>query len=117
MGEPKQTVVQEFMQFIEKGLTWLIYIAIGVMAKLAFDSRSSQLSRRQIIVKAVLSIFVGYMAAVVCEIYHYNRWAKLAVPVATLLGEGIVVYLMSNWKTMLSKIMPAWFITKTDKKQ
>jgi hypothetical protein len=79
------------------------------MAKLAFDSRKAQLTKKQIIVKSVLSIFTGYLAAVICEQYGYTQWAKVIVPVATLLGEGIVMYSMTNWKKWLNKLLPPIF--------
>ncbi len=112
MGEPKQTIIQELVQGIEKAFVWLIYITVGVVAKLAFDSRSNQLTRRQIIVKSVLSIFAGYMSAVACEYFGYEKLGKLIVPVATLLGESIIVYLMTNWRKIADNILPAWFKTK-----
>lgn len=79
------------------------------MAKLAFDSRTSELSRKQMVIKSALSIFAGFLAAVLCEVLGYQNWQKVIVPVATLLGESLIAYLMSNWQAIVSKILPAWF--------
>lgn len=107
MGDNHQpTTWQEIIQGLSKALVWLVYISIGVLAKLAFDSRKTQLSKKEIIVKSVLSIFCGYIAAVACEQFGYENWAKLVVPVSTLLGEGIVMYVMTNWRKWLNKILP-----------
>jgi len=93
----------EIIQGLGKGLVWLGYICIGVMAKLAFDSRSNTLTKKEVIVKSILSIFCGYIAAVSCENMNYAGWAKIIVPVSTLLGEGLVMWIMTNWKQFLNK--------------
>jgi len=116
MGDPQNsTWWQEIIQGLAKGLVWLMYITIGVMAKLAFDSRNNQLTRKQIIVKSVLSIFCGYLAAVLCENLHYGNWAKVVVPVSTLMGEALVMYFMSNWKQFISRFIPGFFQSKENK--
>lgn len=110
MGDPQNsTWWQEILQGLAKGLIWFFYISIGVIAKLAFDSRTTQLTKKQIIVKSVLSIFCGYVAAVVCENMNYKEWGKVIIPVATLLGEGIVMYIMNNWKEFVNKLIPPFF--------
>ena len=115
MGDPKITLWEEFQQGFLKALIWLGYISIGVMAKLAFDSRTQTLTRRQVIVKTVLSIFVGYLSAYICEKTGHVKFIGVVVPVCTLLGEAIVLYLMNNWKQIANKILPAWFQNKNVK--
>lgn len=112
MGDSKITFWQEITQGLGKGLVWLGYISIGVIAKLAFDSRANQLTRRQIIVKSVLSMFAGYVAAVVCENTGKGHWIKVVAPVATLLGESIVLYIMTNWKKWVAKFLPGFIEEK-----
>lgn len=117
MGDTNRPDIwQEIVQGLGKGLMWLMYILIGVAAKLAFDSRSNQLSKKEIVIKSVLSIFCGYIAAVICEVYHYNNLAKLVVPVATLLGEGLIAYFMTNWKRIFRKWMPGSIGDEIEKK-
>jgi hypothetical protein len=107
MGDPQNhTWWEEIIQAFGKGIVWFFYITIGVLAKLAFDSRNNKLTRKQIIVKSVLSIFCGYLSAVLCENFNYTQWAKIVVPVSTLLGEGIVLYIMTNWKKFVNKFLP-----------
>ena len=115
MGDPKITVWQEFQQGLLKALIWLGYISIGVMAKLAFDSRTQTLTRRQVIVKTVLSIFVGYLSAYICEQTGHLKFIGVIVPVCTLLGEAIVLYAMHNWRQIANKVLPAWFQEKKQK--
>jgi len=119
MGDPKITIWEELSQGFSKALIWLSYISIGVMAKLAFDSRLHTLTKKQIIIKTVLSVFVGYIAAVICETAHYTSWIKIVAPVSTLLGESIVVYTMTNWRQWANDFLPKWFrpkIKDTNKK-
>lgn len=108
MGDPQTTFWHEISQFFGKAALWVGYITLGVMAKLAFDSRTNRLSRRQIIIKAVLSIFAGYLAAVCCEAFGYSSLGKIIVPVSTLCGEGIVVYIMTNWDKWMDHVLPKW---------
>lgn len=116
MGDEKVTLWNEFTQGMIKAAIWFGYITIGVVAKLAFDSRNNVLSRKDIIIKTVFSIFIGYLSAYICEKTGNLRWIGVIVPVSTLLGEGIVLYIMSNWKTILNKILPAQFQFKKDSK-
>lgn len=116
MGDPKITLWEELGQGLQKIIIWMAYISIGVVTKIAVDSRANSLTWRQIFVKSVLSIFAGVMAAVFCENTGYVKWAKLIVPVSTLLGEAIVLYLMHNWKQIANKVLPAYFQnSKTNK--
>ena len=107
MGDPKTTIWQEFWIGVAKFGTWIVYISIAVFAKLAADSRVAKLTKRDIVIKTVLSVFAGVIAAIICESLK-TKWWKVIVPVATLLGEGIVVYIMTNWRRLLSKIIPGW---------
>lgn len=113
MGDTKTTLWQEITQGLPKLMIWLGYIGIGIIGKLAFESRANRLTKRQIIVKTSLSIFAGVLAAIVCENLGYEKWGKIIVPVVTLIGEGLVVYIMTNWRKIAAKLFTGWF----DKKQ
>lgn len=115
MGDPQTTTWQEIGQFLGKAVVWLGYITIGVLAKLALDSRVNKLTRKEIVIKSVLSIFAGYLAAVLCEYYGYKDLGKIIVPVSTLLGESLVVYFITNWRKFLSKILPSWIFPESKK--
>jgi hypothetical protein len=117
MADPQQSVWQEIMQGLSKGLIWIAYISIGVLAKLAFDSRNQVLTKKEIVVKSILSIFCGYLAAVICEHTNHSNFAKIIVPVSTLLGEGLILYFMTNWKTFANKFLPGWFQMPNTKKK
>ncbi len=105
MGDPK-TEGKDLVEGLAKAMMWLAYMAIGVIGKLAFDSRNSILTSRAIIVKSVLSVTVGAMSGLACEALGHESWEKLVIPVSTLLGESLLVYLMTKWKVALEKYIP-----------
>jgi len=105
MGDPQTKF--EFGQFLGKALMWLAYAAIGVIGKIAFDSNNSKLSKKKIFVKSVLSIVVGIISGLACEALNEPRWEKFVIPVATLLGESIVLYFMTDFKDILERFLPA----------
>lgn len=107
MGDIRQPAT-EIWQGLGKIATWVILILLSVMAKLAADSRVQRLTKRDIVIKTVLSIFVGVVAAIICESLR-TKWGKVIVPVSTLLGESVIVYVMTNWQSFLSKLLPRWF--------
>ena len=114
MGDPK-TQATEWTQGLAKAMMWLAYMAIGVVGKLAFDSRNSILTSRAIIVKSILSVVVGAMSGLACEAFNHPGWEKLVIPVSTLLGESILVYVMTKWKDVIEKYVP-WLKDKKSKK-
>ena len=107
-NQHEPTIWQEILQGAEKFITWFGYISIGVFAKLAFDSRNAKLSRKSIVIKTVLSIFVGYVSIQSCVFFGYEAYIGLVGPVSTLLGESIIVYIMTNWKAITFKFFPGF---------
>lgn len=100
----------EVKQFLMKIGVYACYIGIAVMAKIAVDSRTVKLTKREIIIKVVLSVFIGVLAATLCESSkNYQEYSKIIVPVSTLLGESLVVWLITNGKTIIIKILESIF--------
>lgn len=105
MGQPENEG-GNLIQGLAKGAMWIAYMAVGVIGKLAFDSRNSILSARAIILKSILSVTVGAMSGLACEAFHHESWEKLIIPVSTLLGESLLVYIMTKWKKVIEKYVP-----------
>jgi|SRR5690349_14640062 len=99
----------EIKQFLMKMGVYACYIGIAVMAKIAADSRTVKLTKRAIIIKVVLSVFIGVLAATICETTAYKEYSKIIVPVATLLGESLVVWLMTNGRSIIIRIFESIF--------
>ena len=52
-----------------------------------------------------LSIFVGYLTSVICMENGWVTQSQYLVPIATLLGEKVVVYIFQNQKKILSALL------------
>lgn len=115
MGDPKQTLWQEITQGIGKIMMFLSYIAIGTIAKIAFDSRTNKLTWKQIGIKSALSICAGAIASVMCQKWGFEKWAMLIVPTSTLIGEGLFGYVISHWEAVADKFL-AIFVKTNGKK-
>jgi hypothetical protein len=108
MGDPQTNIWQELNVALTKALGWLIWVTIGVAAKLAFESRTKKLSWREIIVIVVISVFSGYIANAVCNKTGYRDWSGVVVPISTLLGQSLMNWVMVNWKNYLEKWADKW---------
>lgn len=112
MGNPQtwwQQSFQEIIQFLSKILVFVWYITVGVVIKIALDSRTQKLTKRQIWIKVAISVAMGYLSLQVCVLFRYLQLAGLIVPICTLLGESIAIWLMANWENIMTKFFPGWF--------
>lgn len=109
MGDTHTQFWQEIWQGVSKALVWLWYITIGVVVKIALDTRTEKLTLKKIFIKVVFSVFVGWLATIICIKFGYIKVAGIVVPVATLMGESLVLYFMANWKSIFNKLLPGWF--------
>jgi hypothetical protein len=100
--EPKDEVTN----FLAKVAMWIGLMGIGIIGKIAFDSRNSMLSSREIILKSILSVVMGTMSGLACEALGHESWEKLVIPICTLLGESLLVYVMIKWKVVIEKFLP-----------
>jgi len=101
MADPQHGFWHEVTQFLSKAFIYLFYISIGVIAKLAFEAQTIIMTNRQKIITVILSVFAGYLAAAICEWQNAQNVAKVVVPVATLLGDSLVKYIITNWKSFI----------------
>lgn len=103
MGDPK-TQNQEFWPLVGKVLMAGAYIAIGMIAKLAIDSRQEKLSKWQIIFKVCIMFFAGFVSFVACDASGHIKWAGVVTPIATMLGETLAMYILNNVQSWLELI-------------
>lgn len=88
--------------FIHKYGQFIIGTGLGVIAKLSYDIYMKRtLSILQWISIVGLSVFSGYLMSVFCVSKNMEKEAQYLVPIATLLGEKIVVYLFANYKDII----------------
>lgn len=63
---------------------------------------------RNIIAVIYVCMVLVYISAYICEKTGQLKWIGVIVPVCTLLGEGIVLYVMNNYKQWIAKWLPTW---------
>jgi hypothetical protein len=84
----------------------MIGISTGVLGKISYEiymQRTITIVQWCAIVG--LSIFVGYLTSVICMENGWVTQSQYIVPIATLLGEKIVVYLFQNHKKILTSFL------------
>ena len=112
MGNPQTSIWQEITQGLGKAIIWIIYVTLGTIAKLAFDSRNTPLTKRQLIVKAGLSLIVGSLTSIACNTFGWVKLGVFLVPLATIVGEELIGYIVSNFKQWMDKIVGYWLKNK-----
>lgn len=105
----------EVGEFFVKNLALILSLMAGTAAKIALDSRTRRLSKRDVAIKVVLSFFVGYLGSIYMDSHGLQVQAKWGVPLITLLGESIVMWIMGNSKKIFNAALLAIFPNK-DKK-
>lgn len=86
----------EIWQFIIKNSAVLIGLSIGMTAKIAIDSRSKKLTWRQITIKVVIGFFCGYTTGMYLMSRGMEDKISWVVPLSTMAGESIILYLTMN---------------------
>jgi hypothetical protein len=91
---------------------WVFGILIGVMGKISYEIYMKRtITVMQWIAVIGLSIFSGYLTSVYCENKGYTQEASWAVPMATLMGEKVFIYVMTNYKSIFTRIL-SFFMPK-----
>lgn len=105
---------KELAETLAKVLMAVGSIGMALIAKIAFDSRNNELTWKAILVKSVMGIFAGFITTVYMIPRANIYLIGAVVPVATLLGESLMIWLMTNWKSVLNRHVP-WLFRKDDK--
>lgn len=86
--------------------TWIISILVGITAKISYEVYVKRtLSILQWFAIIGMSLISGYMMSIYC---HSNGWSsqgQYLVPIATLMGEKIFIYLIENYKSIIAKFL------------
>ena len=104
--QEKTDALTDLIVFFSRTGTWIISLFVGVMAKISSEILNSRkLSMWQWIAVVGVSIFFGYMAHQYCEAKTMGTSEGYIVPIVTLFGERIMVYLTRNFKAIAAKIL------------
>lgn len=97
--------------------SWIFGVIIGVLGKISYEIYMKRtLSVFQWIAVIGLSIFSGYLTSVYCINNGHTLEAQWAVPMATLMGEKIFIYFMSNYKSIFTGVL-SFFMPKRGEKK
>lgn len=96
----------EFVAFCSKWWVWLCYIGIGIMGKIFNDlRRKRRMTFWQAIGGVGIAGFVGYLASIWC-IKHNPYGGAYIVPIATLLADKILMYLLAlNYQAIFDVVL------------
>lgn len=109
MGQPQTKY--DFWEGIGKFIMGAAYIAIGIMAKLAIDSKEQKLTRTQLWAKISISFTIGFCSFMACSASGHIKWAGVVTPISTMLGETISIYIFTHINQWMD-----WFSDKFKKK-
>jgi hypothetical protein len=86
--------------------SWAMGIVIGILGKISYEIYMKRaLSIIQWIAVIGLSVFCGYQTAIYCQVNGHETESTWAVPMATLMGEKIFIYIMTNYKRILTGVL------------
>ena len=109
-------LLHEIGAFFGKSWAWILSIGVGVIAKLSTELLlKRKLSMMQWIGIMGISIFGGYLMAVWCTSHGWTTEGNYLVPLATLFSEKVTIYITTNYKIILSRLLDL-FVSKQEKK-
>jgi len=111
----KESIWEEIGQFFVKNFALIASLIMGTAAKIAIDSAVKKLSKKEIFIKVILSFFAGYTASIYMYSHGLENEAKWAVPLITLLGESIVMWVMGHSKRIIESVVYIFFPNKGNK--
>jgi len=89
----------ELTEFFTRCAAWIASIIVGILAKVSTEIlMKRKLSFIQWLAIVGVSVFFGYLAAVWCDSNGWVEQGKYIVPLVTLMGEKIMIYLAANYR-------------------
>jgi len=96
----------ELIEFITRAWAYIGSVMVGVIAKISTEVlMKRKLSFIQWLAIVGVSVFFGYLSAVWCDNRGWEEQAKYIVPLATLMGEKIMIYLSANYRRIGDAIL------------
>lgn len=98
----------EIWLFIVKNSALLFGLSIGMTAKIAIDSRAKRLTWKEILIKIAIGFFCGYVTGVYLINHSMENKVAWAVPLATMSGEGFLLFLTQYAGRMYRFFIKKW---------
>lgn len=95
----------DFLLLFGKFSTYILGIAIGLLGKMSYEiymRRTMNFIQWTAVIG--MSVFTGYITSVYCNSQGLTTQAQFIVPLATLMGEKLFIYLIENHKNILELI-------------
>jgi hypothetical protein len=106
-------LLTEIGAFFSKSAAWILSIGVGVIAKVSTELLlKRKLSMMQWIGIMGVSIFGGYMMATWCHSHGWVTEGNYLVPLATLFSEKVMIYITTNYRAIIDRIVDAFFKKK-----
>lgn len=101
----EHNVWEEFIGIIVKGWLWL-GVSLAVVAKISVDVLNKRnLNWKQWFAVAVLSLFGGYMAGVICVTNGWYVQALWVGPAGTFFSERLVMWISLHFNELMRFIL------------
>lgn len=98
-------IKEEIWAFFSKFYVWILYVFIGLLAHVSHILAGKQKpTTLQFFSSMGIAIFVGYLSSAWC-IANAPEQGKYIVPIATLLSDKVLSWIMTNWKLILRKVL------------
>jgi hypothetical protein len=99
-------VIAEMLKMVQDSGAWIVSISVGIIGKISYEIYMKRtLSIIQWIAIVLMSIISGYLVSVYCRAHAMHDQAQLLVPIATLLGEKIFIFLIENYQRIASSVL------------
>jgi hypothetical protein len=100
-----KNALSEIGQYFTKESTYIIGMSIGLLGKLSYEIyKKRALTVIQWLAVVGMSVFSGYMVSLYCKSNNLGDSSQYLVPIGTLLGEKIFIYIFTNYKSILTGI-------------
>lgn len=102
----KQDLLQQIAEFLGKWWAWAAWVVMGLVGKMGIDlSKNRKMNFWQWVGSTMVGCFVGYLACVFCQA-NYPKQGALIVPIATLISDRVMMFLLSmNWTPIIEIVL------------
>ena len=99
-------ITLHLLDLLSESWTWIIGIAVGLIGKISYEIYMKRtLTILQWLAVIGMSIVSGYLTSIYCMNHGWHTESQFLVPIATLLGEKLFIYLIENHKRILNSIL------------
>jgi hypothetical protein len=94
--------IDDLIEYSTEQKTYVIGMSIGLLGKISYEIyKKRTLNVIQWLAVVGMSVFSGYMVSVYCHTNGMQSSAQFLVPISTLLGEKMFIYLFANYKRII----------------